>query len=74
MRRSSEKDQWLDDLVVKLVNVKSAAEDLIFTRCKAKTAGSEVFRRDSLQKWWRARSRIWLSTLDIHLTGSRRTL
>ena len=50
MRRSSEKDQWLDDLVVGLVNVKSAAEDLIFTKCKAKTAGSEVFRRDSLQK------------------------
>lgn len=44
-RRSDEESQWLDDLVAWLVNNKLAAEDLIFTRYKAKTAGGKVFKK-----------------------------
>ena len=44
-RRSSEEGQWLDDLVEWLVNSKLAADDLIFTRYKAKTAGGKVFKK-----------------------------
>lgn len=44
-RRSSEESQWLDDLVVWLVYSKLAAEDLIFTRYKAKTVGGKVFKK-----------------------------
>ena len=44
-RRSSEESQWLDDLVVWLVNSKLAAEDLIFTRYMAKTVGGKVFKK-----------------------------
>jgi hypothetical protein len=44
-RRSSEESQWLDDLVAWFVNNKLAADDLIFTRYKAKTAGGKVFKK-----------------------------
>jgi hypothetical protein len=44
-RRSTEESQWLDDIVAWLVNGKLAAEDLIFTRYKAKTAGGKVFKK-----------------------------
>ena len=40
-RRSSEENQWLDDLVAWLANSKLAAEDLTFTRYKVKTAGGQ---------------------------------
>jgi hypothetical protein len=44
-RRSKEESQWLDDLVEWLVNGKLAAEDLVFTRYKAKSAGGKIFRK-----------------------------
>ena len=44
-RRSSEESQWLDDLVAWLVHNKLTAEDLIFTRYKAKIAGGKVFKK-----------------------------
>ena len=44
-RRSREESEWLDDLVVWLVNSQLAAEDLIFTMYKAKTVGGKVFKK-----------------------------
>ena len=44
-RRSREESEWLDDLVAWLVNNQLAAEDLVFTRYKAKTVGGKVFKK-----------------------------
>jgi hypothetical protein len=44
-RRSRKESQWLDYLVAWFVNNKLAADDLIFTRYKAKTAGGKVFKK-----------------------------
>ena len=44
-RRSREESEWLDDLVVWLVNSHLVAEDLIFTRYMAKTVGGKMFKK-----------------------------
>ena len=44
-RRSREESEWLDDLVAWIAKSQLAAEDLIFTRYKAKTVGGKVFKK-----------------------------